>query len=148
MKSKWLSKILNTALEFFLVGILILIIICIWIISTKSQVVSVVHATGDYKVNFLFPELKTICAAESTGDWTAEPRHWDSNGDVLRGRVNSKDIGQCQINEPVWGDKAKELGLDIYSFNGNRRMANWIYERYGNQPWYLSEFMWNKPYVP
>lgn len=116
------------------------------IAEAPSYLIQEAQAKGleDFRVEFVMPELKAICASESTGNWTNEPRHWDSNGKVLRGIVNPHDIGQCQINEDVWGEKARAMGLDIYSFNGNRKMANWIYESYGNSPWYLSKAMWNK----
>lgn len=110
----------------------------------QSKITINVAEAEEYKVEFIMPELKVICAAESTGNWLAEPRHWDSNGSVLRGRVVPDDIGQCQINERIWGKKAKELGFNLYSFNGNRQMANWIYTKYGSKPWYLSRSMWDK----
>lgn len=96
------------------------------------------------KLGFITPELKAICAAESTGDWTETPKHWNKDGTVLTGIINNNDIGQCQINKIIWGEKSKELGYDIYSFNGNIQMANWIYEKYGNKPWFWSKKLWDK----
>ncbi len=129
------------------ITILIVSILAGFFLLTKIAVapikISQAHE-NEHEVEFIAPELKAICAAESTGNWKLEPRHWDSQGNVLRGRVNNQDIGQCQINLSVWGEQATELGLDIYSFNGNRRMANWIYEHNGNKPWYLSQSMWDK----
>ena len=95
-------------------------------------------------VEFVTPELKAICGSESTGDWRLAPRQWGDDGKVLRGRVDPDDTGQCQINKRFWLDEAIKLGYDIETFNGNRAMANWIYENYGSQPWNASKFMWDK----
>lgn len=138
---------MNTLTKCLTIAILIACIFAGFLLLTKIAVAPInisQAATNEHEVDFIMPELKSICASESTGNWKNEPRQWDNQGNVLRGRVNKSDIGQCQINLAVWGEKATELGLDIFSFNGNRMMANWIYERYGNQPWYLSKPMWNK----
>ena len=82
--------------------------------------------------------LLKICKAESG------LRQFDSNGNVLRGKVNPSDIGYCQINEPIWNDKARKLGYDIYTEQGNKDMALWIYNNYGDSPWDSSKSTWNK----
>jgi len=70
--------------------------------------------------------------------------HYDDNGKVKRGKINPHDIGKYQINEIVWGEKAKELGYDIYDEKGNELMAIWIYENYGTYPWRASGWCWKK----
>lgn len=69
-------------------------------------------------------------------------RQFNDNGTVLRGRVNSKDVGYFQLNEKYWLSKSKELGYDIYSEEGNIAMGLWIYKRYGTQPWDSSRSCW------
>lgn len=84
------------------------------------------------------PALEHICNAESGG------KQFLDNGRVVRGKVNPSDIGICQINEPIWNDKARELGYDIYTEQGNRDMALWIFNHYGADPWNSSRGAWSK----
>ena len=67
---------------------------------------------------------------------------FDKKGNVVKGKVNSKDIGKWQINETHWGAKAKELGFDIYTAEGNEAMAMWLYHNKGTEVWYLSKKCW------
>lgn len=137
-------KTLRLAL-YMAVWVLFLALVTMLILWGVRMGISVAHADPPpAKDRFVFPELRAICAAESMGDWNAEPRHWDRKGDVLRGRVDPDDVGQCQINMRVWGAKARELGYDLLSYNGNVAMANWIYSKYGTGPWEASRPMWDK----
>lgn len=88
-----------------------------------------------------YPLLKRIAGCESLGDPNAEPIQF-LNGEVLRGRVNPDDIGAMQINLGVWGTKARELGLDVFSFKGNITFGKWLFDRYGSNPWFLSASCW------
>lgn len=65
-------------------------------------------------------------------------KQFNADGSVRRGILNHKDIGKWQINEKYWLAKSKELGFDIYTLDGNRQMALWIYNRYGATPWHWS----------
>lgn len=60
------------------------------------------------------------------------------NGKVLRGVENKGDLGFWQIHEPVWGESAAKLGHNIYTFEGNTRMAKVIYDLEGVRPWVCS----------
>lgn len=71
-------------------------------------------------------------------------RQFDENGNVIKGYVNSKDIGKYQINEYYWGAEAKELGYDIYTEEGNTLMALYIYNTKGTQPWLWSKKCWSQ----
>ena len=62
-------------------------------------------------------------------------RQYEENGDVLRGRVNPKDVGILQINEYYWLKKSKEMGIDIYSLQGNIQMAHYILKVQGYKAW-------------
>jgi hypothetical protein len=84
------------------------------------------------------PILTKICNAESGG------KQFNSDGSVVRGKVNPSDIGICQINEPTWNDRARKLGFDIYTQDGNEAMAQWIFLNYGDIPWSASKAGWNK----
>ena len=71
-------------------------------------------------------------------------RQFNDDGSVLHGKINSQDIGKYQINLYYWGEKALELGYDLYSLKGNTDMALWIYKNYGTSPWNLSISCWKK----
>jgi hypothetical protein len=62
-------------------------------------------------------------------------RQYNSKGEVLRGEVNSKDIGLFQINERYHLEKSIELGYDIYTTMGNIKYARYLYDHEGIKPW-------------
>lgn len=64
------------------------------------------------------------------------------DGTILRGKINSQDIGIFQINEKYWLQQAIKLGYDIYIPEGNVQMALWIYENYGTKDWNWSKKCW------
>lgn len=90
------------------------------------------------------PILQKICNAEVTGNPSTPSYQFNKDGSVVRGKVNRSDIGYCMINEPLWNDQARKLGYDIYTEQGNKDMALWLFQNYGNEPWYLSKSMWKK----
>lgn len=69
-------------------------------------------------------------------------RHFDSEGQVVRGKVDSRDVGLMQINERYHLEKAVELGFNIYTIEGNLAYAEWLYERQGTAPWKASSPCW------
>jgi len=85
-------------------------------------------------------ELESICACESSYPGGKEtPRHYEKDKTTVRyGRVTPSDVGMCQINERINGWKADQLGYDIETPYGNIKMANYLYEKYGEMPWYAS----------
>ena len=62
-------------------------------------------------------------------------RQFEEDGSVLRGKVDKNDTGTYQINLRFWGEKAKELGYDLETIEGNTKMAVYIYEHKGTSPW-------------
>ena len=71
--------------------------------------------------------------------------HFDKSGQVLT-RANTNrtvDTGKYQINT-VWHAKATALGLDITKESDNEKMAVYIFDNFGSQPWYASANCWNK----
>ncbi len=79
------------------------------------------------------PFLKRICFAESGG------RQFNKNGSVIRGIVDKSDIGVCQINERYNNDLARKLGYDIYTEEGNKAFALYLFNNRGTQPWNASK---------
>ena len=84
------------------------------------------------------PMLLEIARCESTFT------HYDKNGDVIRGRVNSADVGLMQINEKYHLETAEKLGLDIHTVEGNVNYAKYLYDNEGVQPWSASSPCWGK----
>lgn len=82
------------------------------------------------------PILIEIARCES------EFRQFDKNGDVVRGIVNSADIGVMQINEKYHDKTAKILGYDLHTIAGNVAYAKHLYEEQGSKPWSASQKCW------
>ena len=86
-----------------------------------------------------YPVLKEICSCESG------LKHYEEDGTtVIRGKINSRDIGICQINEFYHEKRINELGLDIHTLEGNIAFAKDLYERQGTAPWIWSKPCWSK----
>lgn len=85
-----------------------------------------------------FKILSTICTVESVGF-----NHYDSDGNVLKGKINSKDIGICQINEFYHLENAKQLNIDIYEPEGNIEYAIYLYTQNGTKDWNWSRKYWS-----
>jgi len=84
------------------------------------------------------PILVDIARCESTY------RQFDKSGNILRGEVNSADVGVMQINEKYHADEAVKLGLNIYTTEGNVAFAKYLYKKYGGDPWSSSEGCWSE----
>jgi hypothetical protein len=84
------------------------------------------------------PVLQRIAQCESRG------QHFTRDGQVVRGKQNRHDTGLFQINALVWGKKARDLGYDIHTREGNEQMARYLFEQYGSVPWQSSATCWNR----
>lgn len=84
------------------------------------------------------PILIEIARCESTF------MQYDKDGNVVRGRVNSADIGVMQINEKYHLDTATKLGLDLHTVEGNVAYAKLLYRDQGASPWSASSGCWGK----
>jgi len=84
------------------------------------------------------PIMAEVARCESTY------RHLNLSGDVLRGNVNTADVGVMQINERYHGKQASDLGVDIYTLEGNLAYAKYLYEKEGLRPWRSSAKCWNQ----
>lgn len=60
-------------------------------------------------------------------------RQFKADGSVVRSHTD--DVGVTQINVPHWGEKAKELGYDIYTEDGNLLMAKHVLKVQGLRAW-------------
>lgn len=69
-------------------------------------------------------------------------RQYDANGNILRGIVNSRDVGVFQINEHYHLETALKKGIDLYTLEGNMEYARYLYENQGLQPWKASRPCW------
>jgi len=67
---------------------------------------------------------------------------FDSSGNIIRGVVNSADIGVMQINERYHDETAAKLGLDLHTVEGNVAYAKHLYEEQGTAPWKSSQKCW------
>lgn len=84
----------------------------------------------------LIPELIKVCTCESGN------RHFDTDGTVLRGKVNPHDRGLCQINTDYHGAKATAMSLDLLDPDDHIKYANWLYKTQGLAPWNWSKSCW------
>ena len=76
--------------------------------------------------------LKKIAFCESGN------KQFNSDGSVLRGKQNSKDVGKYQINEFYHLANAQKMGIDIYTEEGNTEYALYLYNKNGTKDWRYS----------
>lgn len=103
---------------------------------------SVVYADKEVPTKLKFediPMLVKICKAESGGG-----HQFNKDGSVVRGKVNPSDIGYCQINEYINNDEARKLGYDIFTEEGNKDYAIYLFTHRGTEPWNSSKPIWSK----
>jgi len=118
------------------------------VLTVTSETVSIPPATPALKraeveeiVRTFYKEtpiLAEIAFCESTF------RHIDKNGNLLRGKVDSGDIGVMQINERWHRIEAEKLGHNIDTFDGNLKYGQWLYEQKGTVPWNASKPCWSQ----
>jgi hypothetical protein len=77
--------------------------------------------------NYPFPPfLAKICKAEHAGG------HYRYGQVVINA---TQDMGACQINVPIWGKKAHDMGYDLPLLEDNKQFALYLFLNYGTQPW-------------
>ena len=84
------------------------------------------------------PIMQKIAYCESRN------RQFTTDGSVLRGVVNTKDVGVFQINERYHLSDSKKMGISIHTIDGNLEYARHLYESQGTQPWSSSRPCWGK----
>jgi hypothetical protein len=115
------------------------------IVLTKEETAASEHPVtlSEYVTRYFkdTPILAKIAQCES------EMRQYDEKGNLLRGRVNDADVGIMQINTYYHGRKAHELGYDLRTVDGNLGFAQWLYDKYGDDPWVHSSKCWKSAKV-
>ena len=104
--------------------------------QTSNYTTSTPNVALESKQVAIPPILERIASCESGN------KQFNPDGTVLRGKINSHDIGKFQINEIYHAEKAKELGFDIFTESGNTKMALWLYKNQGTKPWLCSKSCW------
>lgn len=67
---------------------------------------------------------------------------FDKDGNIVRGMVNSADVGVMQINEIYHLGPARSMGLDLHTVEGNVAYAKKLYKEQGTAPWKSSSKCW------
>ncbi len=114
------------------------------IISTSTEIISTsttnkVNNDIESKVKTYFsdtPIMQKIAYCESRN------RQFDTDGSVIRGVVNSKDVGIFQINEKYHLSDSQKMGMNIHSVEGNMKYAKHLYDTQGTRPWNSSKPCW------
>jgi hypothetical protein len=108
-------------------------------LAFPAKRISFVQEVQAKEIVALYPALVPICSCESNGRPDLKPTHYEKDGTTtLSGRLTPEDRGACQISAYYWSETAEKLGYDIESEEGNIRMANYLYDRYGSGPWRAS----------
>ncbi len=108
---------------------------------TKKELRKQLNATVGPALKSYFkdaPIMERVAFCESTHT------QFISEGVVHRGVVNTKDVGIFQINERYHLKDSKNMGIDIYTIEGNMEYARHLYETQGLQPWSASRPCWGK----
>jgi hypothetical protein len=71
-------------------------------------------------------------------------RQFNKDGSTFRGVVNNKDVGVMQINEYYHLERAKKLGINLYTIEGNLEYGRLLYSEEGPTPWNSSAPCWTK----
>lgn len=86
-------------------------------------------------VELQLPEyLKPVCNCESMGNPNIEAQQYRADGSVIEGP--GANFGMCQINATAHAERAKALGIDFMSREGNIEFAELLYAESGYKPWY------------
>jgi len=94
-----------------------------------------------------YTNLQRVADCESgirNADGSAVPfsaRQYDDDGSVVHGNAGTivgEDIGAWQINTYFHLERARSLGIDIYSESGNERYAKILFHEAGGAPWSAS----------
>jgi hypothetical protein len=70
-------------------------------------------------------------------------RQTRDDGTVLRGTVDSADVGVMQINERYHKTTAEKMGYNLNDIYGNMAYARALYEKQGTRPWNASSACWS-----
>lgn len=86
------------------------------------------------------PVMYAIAGCES------QYRQYDTDGSVLHNSQSSA-VGIFQIMDSVHSKTAAQLGIDIYTMQGNAAYAKYLYDNEGTGPWLASKACWGKSHA-
>lgn len=133
------AEVLDTKTKISVATIIVIILFLFPLSSEEKIATEEVVDIVVYKIPEVPVILKKISWCES------QNRQFNSDGSIHRGEINPKDIGKYQINEYWNGEEAIRLGFDIYTLEGNTKMALHLYEGQGTTPWNWSRGCWGDP---
>ena len=86
------------------------------------------------------PILQKIAICESGNE------QFGKDGQVLlhANDNHSVDVGRYMINEQIWGAQATKLGFNLFTDEGNKDMAQWLFLNKGSTVWVDSSACWNR----
>lgn len=74
-------------------------------------------------------------------------RQYDTDGTILK-NDHSSAKGIFQIMTSIHSARAADLGLDLYTMQGNAAYARYLYDQSGTAPWNASKDCWGKAKAP
>ncbi len=110
---------------------------------TQSVTMPASHSVEEYVREYFkdAPVMIDIARCESRF------RQLDSTGKVLKNPTSSA-MGTFQIMASLHAKSAQDnLGLNIYSLEGNAAYARYLYERNGTRDWNASKHCWGKSQI-
>lgn len=115
-------------------------------VETSNEVVAEAHKEVDNSVLTIEDQIRDYFAdapaMASVAFCESRFRQYDKHGNILRGVVNSRDVGVFQINEHYHLETALKKGIDLYTIEGNLEYARHLYETQGLRPWKASQPCW------
>jgi len=105
-------------------------------LSSKAQIEDYIVGTAT-SLNLPVVKIREISKCESG------MRQFKQDGELLRGIVNSKDVGLFQVNEFYHLEDSRKMGLDIHTAKGNIDYSMHLYSKYGDSPWIASKPCWS-----
>lgn len=110
-------------------------------VAAPSAVVIPLHQSVE---EYVHEEFKDIPVMIDIARCESRFRQYDSAGKVLKNPTSSA-MGVFQVMASLHAGPAKtNLGLDIYSLEGNAGYARYLYERNGTRDWNASKHCWGK----
>lgn len=92
---------------------------------------------GESSLDEFPPIMREVARCESNS------RQFHENGEVVRGHYDNQDIGLFQISLRYHKERTEELGIDVFTKEGNIEYAKMLYEEQGTTPWNASKECWS-----
>lgn len=88
------------------------------------------------------PKIVVPLILQKIGGCESPTGQFDTNGNVVRGKIDHDDTGKYQINRRYHLAEAIRLGYDIDTEKGNESYALYLYKTQGTEPWNASRNCW------